>query len=200
MVAHMRILLSDIGGLLETFAKKFVRKSPNLTPNIAKRALKAIYAYKADLESDRVKHFQLFMGAWRYAAANVDHFANEALMHPLIDGRDVFLDAFMRPYDLQTNYLSSALIGTFDYAEECEFVKTAEILTGAWRKLFGVFRLRARTPEATIATAETAVNYLQTRMVGVYRGSEKPVIDTEWTLYFDAARDSLKTILEDLAK
>ncbi len=196
----MRIVLTEVDKLFTGSFKKAVGATADMSEELVDRFMKAIVELKAEYEADRQKHYGFLIGLWQAAVANVDLFADEALEHPLIKADDEILRVILAPYELMNNIFAGKLVGTLNHAEEYEFAKTSELLGEAWGKLFGVFRLRARSPEKLIAAVEAAVKRLNARLTGIYRGVEKPVADDVWVTDFGAAKAGLGELMEGLAK
>jgi hypothetical protein len=167
---------------------------------IVRKVLKKLLAARADFIEDRQRLFGLLMDAWRYAAANVGGLADMIMTTPSgIETDEAYVGSVLAPYAAYNNFVTGALIGEMTSAEELEFTITSGILASNWSKLFSIIHSRGFSDAESLVKAETYALNLNNHLTGIYHSCEKPVLNADWIVAYDALEALLKTILKDLA-
>jgi hypothetical protein len=162
--------------------------------------MKDLLAAREHFTSDRQGLFGRLIDTWRYAAANVGGLADMIMQTPGgIDVDDKYVVSIISPYAIYNNFVTGALIGEMTSAEELEFTITSGILASNWSKLFSIIHSRGFSDAESLVKAETYALNLNNHLTGIYHSCEKPVLNADWIVAYDALEALLKTILKDLA-
>ena len=195
-----RIILTKPETIFNNGVARIYAEHQGISCTAARKTLKGILAFRQYLGEDRSRLFGFLIDCWRQAVTNVGGLANMIMQTPGgIETDDKYVDSVLAPYAAYNNFVTGALIGEMTSAEELEFTITSGILASNWSKLFSIIHSRGFSDAESLIKAETYALGLNNHLTGIYHSCEKPVLNADWIVAYDALEALLKTILKDLA-